>query len=141
MPGTLFYALNFLNLSVVLLPEVFHTLISFTQKTPAGIKGCSSGKKPFVFINRTLFEKVVKTFQRKFFFSKHFVKISTLSNKKKKSNFNRVFTAFEDFLPEESMAFLHDLGSFLPMLLSDTAQINISRVHPEADRRHCWQQQ
>lgn len=110
-------------LLVVWLPEVFHTLISFTQKTPAGIKGCSSGKKPIVFINHSLFEKLVKTFQR-IFLPKHFVKISTLSDKK--SNFNRVFTTLEDFLPEASMAFLHDLGSFPPMLLSVAAQLTIS---------------
>lgn len=47
------YALSFLNLLVVLLPEVFHTLMSFTQKTPAGRKGYLSGKKSFVFINCT----------------------------------------------------------------------------------------
>lgn len=76
-------------------------------------------KKPIVFINHNPFEKVVKTFIRNFFFSRLFVKISTHSDKK--SNFNRVFTAFEDFLPGESMAFLHDLGNFLPVLRSDSA--------------------
>lgn len=63
-----------------------------------------------MFINHTLFDTVVKKIIRNFFFPKLFVKISTHSDKK--SNFNRVFTAFEDFLPGESMTFYMSWGIF-----------------------------